>query len=345
MFEPISRNVHQDVFEFHSVVAKKFLDSFSVFDWGRMPDGIPQRGRLFAFLEAYLHLRISSPDEWSKYFRSPEAHAFRKSATAVLKSGKVTANLNEVAEVFPMKTGDLGLIRESSFKAGILDPLPLTTEVVNSDERVYLLGENYPEEKISPVTVMGKSLWDFAPWKKKAGKKALPFEIECSFESGDFPEVEFKCPQKTIASEVSYTEALLITEFTPEKLQELILRAAWIAGFIQYQIRSISPVHERKTISIRMGVDASQDPSSAELVYLGANIEFTELETELKRYYSSTVWGKVVADLQQQAKAKGLMDWKRHCSEPAPWLDSKLKAQFTSHYQKMISGIASCLSE
>lgn len=345
MFEPLSRSTNQDVFGFHSVVARKYLDSFSVFDWGRMPDGIPHRGRLHAFIEAFVNLKIVSKDEWTCYFRSPEAHAFRKAATAILKSGKVTASLNEVAEVFPMKTSDLGMIRESSFKAGIMDPVPLSTGVLASDERYYLLSEPYPEEKIQPVNVMGKPLWDFSVWKKNPGKKALPFEIECSFESGDFPEVSFQCPQKTIAPEVSYTEALLMTGLTPEKLQELILRSAWISGFIQYQFRTIHPIQDRKKIRIRMGIDTAVDPSLVEFVYLGSVIEFCGYEEELKRHYSTTVWGKVVQDLRQQAREKGVVEWKRNCSEPAPWLDSKMKAEFSSRYQQMISGIASCLSE
>jgi hypothetical protein len=345
MLEPLSRSTSQDVFGFHSVVARKFLDSFSIFDWGRMPDSIPNRGRFNAFLEAFINLRIASKDEWTKYFRSPEAHAFRKSATSVLKSGKVTANLKEVAEVFPMQTSDRGLIRESSFKAGVMDPLQLTSEVLANDERFYLLSDPYPEEKILPITVMGKPLWDFSVWKKNPGKKALPFEIECSFESGEFPEVTFKCPQKTISPEVSYTEALLITGLTPEKLQELILRSAWISGMIQYQLRTVHPVQDRKVIRIRMGMDTSVDPSTVEFVYLGSSIEFCNLEEELQRYYSTTVWGRVIQDIRQQAREKGIVDWKRSCSEPAPWLDSKLKAEFSSRYQQMISGIASCLSE
>ncbi len=344
MFEPISRSSNQDVFGFHSVVARKYLDSFSVFDWGRMPDGIPHRGRLHAFIEAFINLKNASKDEWAKYFRSPEAHAFRKSASTVLKNGKVTANLNEVAECFPMRNSDLGVLSESSFKAGVMDPVPLNSEVMNRDERYYLLNEFYHEEKINPVTVMGKPLWDFSSWRMKEGKKALPFDIECSFGSGDFPEVEFKCVQKTIAPEVSYTEALLITGLSPEKLQELILRASWIAGFIQYQLMVISPIHERKTIRIRMGLDTASNPE-VEFVYLGCSIDFIELESDLHRYYSSTVWGKVVSELQQQAKSKGIVDWKRNCSEPAPWLDSKIKGGFSTQYQKMISGIASCLSE
>jgi len=339
MSDLVYRNVTQDAFGFNEAVASKYLDSFSVFDWGRMPDAIPNRGRFQSFMQAFVNLKISSSEEWLKFLRSPDALAFRKSASNVIQNGAVSAQLNELADSFPMKSSDLGIISEENFKAGTMDRLNLTSEVIQKGESCYLLNESFPEEKVIAVSLMGKTAWDFSAWKNNSGSKALPFEFDCLF-TEEFPTVTLRCPQKTISDEVSMTEALLITDLGATQLQEVTLRSAWIAAFIQFQLKSITPIGEKKTIRIRMGF--SRD---SEFVFLGSSLEFFEIEAELRKYYANTVWGKTVNQLQQQARSRGSLDWKRQCTEPAPWLDQQMKNNLSLHYQKMISGIAACLSE
>ena len=338
MLEPVSRNTIQDVFGFHSVVASKFLDSYSVFDWGRMPDSIPHRGKFQTFTQALINLKVSSVEEWKKFLRSPDAWALRKAAPV-----SAAAHFNELADFFPMKTSHRGLISETNFNLGKMETLPLTTEMIQSSEPCYLLAERYAEEKIVPATVMGKTVWNFDAWKNKQGPKTLPFEFDCEFIE-DFPKVTLRCLQNTFSTEISLTEALLITEFSPEQLQEVILRAVWIAGFTHFHLKTVTPIKVKKSIRIHMGMNKSH-ATEIEFVFLGTTIEFSEIETELQKYYSSTLWGKIVIELQEKARAKGYTDWKRYCSEPAPWLDPQLKTNFSKQYQKMILGIASCLSE
>jgi len=338
MLEPVSRHANQDVFGFHSIVASKFLDSYSVFDWGRMPDSIPHRGMFQTFSQALINFKISSEEEWKNFLRSPDALAMRK-MTPVSSA----AHFNELADYFPMKTSDLGLISEANFNLEKMETMSLTSEMIKNSEHCYLLAESYPEEKIATVTIMGKAVCDFKLWKSKKTPKALPFEIDCEFLE-DFPQITLRCSQNSFLSEVSLTEALLITELTPQQLQEVILRAVWIAGFTQFQFKTVSPATEKKNIRIRMGMNQA-NADVTEFVFLGVHIEFSEMEAELQKYYSSTLWGKIVMELQQKARAKGYTDWKRYCSEPAPWLDPVLKNNFSNQYQKKILGIASCLSE
>ena len=335
MFEPVSRGVSQDVFRHHSVLASKFLDSYSMFDWGRMPDGIPHRGKFQFLMQAYLNLKMSSVEEWKNFLRSPDALALRKKAPAA-------AHFNELADYFPMKSSDLGIINESNFVAGKVESSKLTLEMIQSGEPHYLLNDSYPEVKPSLKSVLGNIVWDFTEWKKKSGPKALPFEFECDFIS-DFPNITLHCEQNAFSTVVSFTEALLITEIPAEKLEEAILRAAWIAGFVQFQMKRINTSDDQKKIRIKMGIVFTE--SSVDFVFLGTTVEFSDIAEELQKYYGSTVWGKVVNDLRQKAQVRGYTDWKKFCSEPAPWLDRKLKEQFSNQYQKMISGITTCLSE
>ena len=343
MFEPVSRLVTHDVFEHQSAFASKFLDSFSVLDWGRMPDAIPYRGKFQLLQQAFIDLKITSAEEWQNFLRSSDALAFRKAATAVLQSGVVTAHLNELADSFPMKCSGLGMITEDGLKVELTE-LIQKTEIIQKNESYYLLNEAYPETKITSSTVMGKTVWDFSDWKNETGPKAFPFEFDCEFIE-DFPRIILRCPQKTLSTEISISEAMLITELPAALLEEVILKAAWIAAFTQFQLKDVSSNLERKVFRIRMGMMSFPTSTVSPFVFLGSSVELVELEAELKKYYSSTVWGKTVLELQLQARARGITEWKRLCTEPAPWLDPQLKTNFSLQYQKMISGITACLSE
>ena len=335
MFEPVSRGASQDTFRQHSVVASKFLDSYSMFDWGRMPDGIPNRGKFQSYIQAFIHSKISSVEEWKNFLRSMDALALRKNAPAA-------SHFNELADSFPIKSSDLGIISEANFHSGNFENSKLTSKMIQSGEQCYLLSESFLEEKITSVSVMGKSVLDFSAWKKLNGRKCLPFEFDCEFD-GEFPKVTLRCDQNSLSTEITLTEASLITELSAKSLEEVILKAVWIAGFTQYQMKKVSPEQLKKSIRIRMGMN--QMDSNVEFVFLGVMISFTEIEAQLQKYYSSTVWGKTVLEIQTQARSKGFADWKRYCSEPAPWLDSELKNSFSNQYQKLILGISTCLSE
>jgi len=290
---------------------------------------------------------VTSKGEWLNFLRSSDALAFRKSASSVLKSGMVTATLNDLADYFPMKSSGLGLILEEKFDSADLEvlrnaPLKLSSSIAKNTEPYFLLSEAYEEEKISSSSLMGKTVWTFSDWKKKSGPKAMPFEFECEFLE-DFPRITLRCPQKILSTEVTLSEALLITELSADQLEEVILRAAWIAAFARYQLKSASSNREKMIFRIRMGINSAFEPSP--FVFLGLSMDLLEIESELKNYYLGTLWGKTVVEIQNQARERGMMEWKRYCTEPAPWLDPKLKAGFSQQYQKMILGITSCLSE
>jgi phosphoribosylamine--glycine ligase len=60
----------------------EFTNDFSVFDWGKMPDPIPGKGKALLELAAHLFRELAHPSSWKGFFRSKDAEAFLASAPA-----------------------------------------------------------------------------------------------------------------------------------------------------------------------------------------------------------------------------------------------------------------------
>jgi phosphoribosylamine--glycine ligase len=53
-----------------STIVFEFSDDFSVFDWGKMPDTIPGKGKALLLLAAHLFRELSHPASWRSFFAS-----------------------------------------------------------------------------------------------------------------------------------------------------------------------------------------------------------------------------------------------------------------------------------
>ncbi len=56
----------------------EYTDSFSVFDWGKMPDVLPAKGSALAILAADLFEKLENPETWRDFSKSSVALALRK---------------------------------------------------------------------------------------------------------------------------------------------------------------------------------------------------------------------------------------------------------------------------
>lgn len=54
----------------------EFTDDYSVFDWGKMPDKIANKGRALALIGAYLFDRLARPELWKSLPNSPHLQKF-----------------------------------------------------------------------------------------------------------------------------------------------------------------------------------------------------------------------------------------------------------------------------
>lgn len=357
-------------------VVHRFHDHFSVLNWGRMPDALAGRGRVSGLVFSVLNSRYCDSESWRQFLRSPEALSFRKSGASLSQGGAVSSGLNALADALPLKSNFAGSIPDETFKSSVQNQL-LPRSVLVSDPALLYRGSNwYPvcehfeEIRIPQALVMGRASHNFEPWRHARGPKRLPFEIECHFELNahsleglntdavsipktaslrilqagatfDFPLMELVLTADPCERKIGLTEALAITGFTPERLQELFLQAAWVAAWARYQIR----VFRLHSVRLRFGLDSDGatvlldafEPDDLMLEDQGAWIH----PGALLGYYSKTSWYEGVIRARRHASELGLTEWKRLCVEPAPFLDPAVKSGFETEYQgleRMIRG-------
>jgi hypothetical protein len=348
----------------------RFHDHFSVLNWGRMPDALSGRGRLSSLIFSVLNARYCDPVSWKQFLRSPEALTFRKSGASLSQGGSVSSVLNALADTLPLRSNFAGALTEDAFRSSgqstVLAPGTLIRdpEVLCAGSSWYPLCEYFEEVRIPQALVMGRVTHDFGTWRSHSGPRRIPFEIECHFvlnrtslaslntdaisipktaslrmlQEGatfDFPLMELILSSDPCERKIGLTEALAITGFSPERLQELFLQAAWIAAWTRHHTRPF----RMHSVRLRFGLD-----SGGEIVLLDA-FEPDDLMLEeqgawihpgtLLGYYSKTSWYEGVIRARKHASEFGLTDWKRLCVEPAPLLDPAVKTGFETGYQEL----------
>ncbi len=354
----------------------RFQDHFSVLNWGKMPDSLTGRGRISSLVFSVLNSRYGDPASWKQYLRSPEALTFRKSGASLSQGGSVSSVLNALADTLPVQSNFAGAVTENTFKSSdqstvlVREALVRDPGILFAGDNWYPVGEYFEEVRIPQSLVMGRVTHDFGAWRSHSGPKRLPFEIECHFvlnrasvdslnihaisipktaslrmlQEGatfDFPLMELILSPDPCERKIGFTEALAITGFTPERLQELFLQAAWIAAWTRHQTRPFR-LH---SVRLRFGLDAGGatvlldafEPDDLMLEEQGTWIH----PGALLGYYSKTSWYEGVIRARRQASEFGLTDWKRLCVEPAPLLDPAVKTGFETGYrglERMVRG-------
>jgi hypothetical protein len=353
-----------------TVVVQKYHDAFSALNWGKMPDVLQNRGHLNALVFAHLNSLVQSETSWKEFLRSPDALTFRKAASSIPQSGNVSSTLNELAETFPIRSNFVGCVDENSFKNLQLNqPIQAAQlfkgdlkDELNSKANLYPVCEFFHEEKVPVSNVMGRAVWDYSFWKKQNVTKVLPFEFECHFaltegslaeldarsvalpktaslstlKAGtdwDFPLIELVLSQDPLRKRIDFSEALWMTEFSPEKLQKTILTAAWIASFVRYQ------AHKSKlklnAVTLRFAMNPKGELMISDCLSMDdLHVEGMHVD-ESVGFYQKTSWFEAVTHAKKHADLQGLSEWKRLCAEPAPWLDPKVKQELESQTREM----------
>ncbi len=356
-------------------VVHKFNDGFSVLGWGRMPDPVSDRGRIAAGVFTLLNETYRTADAWKKFLRSPEALSFRKAGSSIPQSGSVSAMLNGISERLPVRSNYLGVIDEKCFKA-LDSKAPLRSEHLLSPEglggmlkegaTLHPVCEFFQEEKVPSATVMGRAVWDASIWRSQAFPKVLPFQFLCHFTlnessaselkasdlsipktaalhtlqagtSWDFPVIELVLPQDPFRRRIGLSEAIWITGLSADKLQELMLSAAWIAAFGRSVIRGFGLNLE--SIELKFAVQETLEPVLVDAFCLdemgletaGSRFQY---ETALE-HYRKTSWHDAVIRAKTQALHSGSSEWRRNCVEPVPLLDPRVKTKVEQEFQAL----------
>lgn len=351
-----------------SAIAFEYSDAFSVFDWGRMPDLLPEKGAALATLAAWVFSEIEKPETWKEFSRSPGALQLRK-------GNRWGAAFNELGEQLQRE----GL---RTHYLGVLEALPPEGKPVEPQKlgRVWSKGLLVKAVTIARphfATVLGRTVADYSVSRSTPEPRLIPLEVVFRFScppgsslleraerdpgylatlgypgwtasptaKWDLPVMELFTKLEPSDRVLSLSEAVAISGVSAEVLQGLLLRTAWVAGWL----KSTFARHglELADGKLEWGTDGrgglmlvdAVGPDELRLLAQGVQVS----KECLRAHYRATPWYKSVSEAKERARAAGHLEWKKGVTVPAPALPAPLREMAAQVYRALtqeVTGIA-----
>ncbi len=330
-------------------VVFEYTDAYSVFDWGRMPDPLVNKGRALATLAAFLFEQLERPETWKAFSRSGEALELRKGN----RFGNRFIELGEELQARGLRTHYLGVLTseglgnvESALRAGSAPD--------------HFLCDQVTAVRPMAVQVLGKSLYDYSGTRASAAPRLVPLEVVFRFGCPEgsslferleenphyleaigfalpkgealtqsarfgFPILEMFTKLESSDRVVSLAEALNISGINGDKLQDMLFRTAWTAGYLRWFCaqRGLELLDGKFEWAISDAgeiflVDAI-GPDELRLSKGGVSLS----KEFLRAIYRKSPWYQKIVQAKAQSKMAGTPQWKKFVGEEPPHLDAR----------------------
>lgn len=246
-----------------------YTDAFSVFDWGKMPNGLPDKGKALAVMGAYFFELLENPERWKAFSRSSGALALRKGN----RFGSLFNEIGEDLQQKGLKTHYLGVI-ESKWEGEsgeFFDRSRVGTLQSMKAPFRGLLAQRVEVVKPVLTSVLGRAVADysdgrgFGDFHELNASRLIPLEVVFRFSCPPgsslrkkveqnpayletlgfpsdlypldapwgFPVLELFTKLEPTDRCVGLSEALAITGLPAPVLNEVLLKTAWVAGILR----------------------------------------------------------------------------------------------------------------
>lgn len=333
-----------------------YTDAYSVFDWGRMPDQLPNKGQALSVIAAHWFEKLSKPETWKEYSRNPLA-------TALRKGNRFGAIFNEIGEELQrsgLKTHYLGLLSEAQsanqMVPGAMKPLA-THELTQPSKHLAVAQVAVVKPEIHQV--LGRQIPDYSLLREARAPKLVPLEVVFRFscpegssllertardpdymssigfshlkvgpgEKWDFPVLELFTKLESTDRPLTLTEALSLSGLTGAQMEKLLLRTAWIAGWLKSECARAGL--ELADGKLEWAVTAGGDlmlvdaigPDELRILKNGIQLS----KEFLRHYYRGSDWYRAVGRAKQIAKDQGVSEWKKFSSEQPKTLSTTVR--------------------
>ncbi len=278
-----------------------FTDAYSVFDWGQMPDTIPQKGQALCVMGAYHFEALEEagiPTHYRGVARTPTAEP------------RPLAALTE-----PPRVMAIDLTRTPT--------LSYSGDGYDYEAYHEAVGDHYlvPLEVVFRNTVpLGSSLrkrttpqdhdLPFDQWPDRSVTLTTPIiEFSTKFERSD------RYVDRTEAAQIAGEASLAAIEHVARAVNEEITRLAEKQGFT-HQDGKLEVLYDHGTINVADVVGTFDENRFA---YDGQQLS----KEVLRAYYRETQpeWVTALTEAKQQAATMGTADWKSYCDrtpDPLP---------------------------
>jgi phosphoribosylaminoimidazole-succinocarboxamide synthase len=342
-------------------VVFEYTDAYSVFDWGRMPDMLTYKGESLATLAADWMSKLEKPDAWKEFSKTTQALNLRKACkfgTAFNEIGEklqekglrthyvgVLKELNKGEEVFPMNLGDAQNPPKHFVVRQVSAVKPENKTILGRSIPDYTATRNSPSPRLIPLEVVfrfscpaGSSLIErTAQNPDYLASIGFPdYKVEAGVQ-WDFPILELFTKLEASDRPITLSEALAISGLTGNQLQEVLLKTAWVAGFIKAICKQKGleladgklewGVEQDGTIFL---VDAI-GPDELRILKNGIQLSKEFLRT----HYRTTDWYQQTIDAKKKAKEQGVADWKKFVKDPPPALPKEQRELASQLYQSL----------
>jgi phosphoribosylaminoimidazole-succinocarboxamide synthase len=333
-----------------------YSDAYSVFDWGKMPDALPQKGASLAIIAADWFEKLGKAETWKEFSKSPDALALRRAN----RFGSAFNELGEALQQNGLRTHYMGVVPQAS--------LAQLSEVHAPFSQIAV--ELVSVVKPQMTSVLGRSIADYEATRAAPSPRLIPLEVVFRFscppgssllertshnpsylselgfgdlklEPGvkwDFPVLELFTKLESTDRPLTFSEALAISGISATKLQEVLFKTAWVAGWV-------------KSICARAGLELADGKLEWALAGQGAEAELVlvdaigpdelrilkngvQLSKEfLRTHYRGSAWYEAVVKAKQEASVRGSAEWKKWVTDGPTPLPPAMKTLATQLYQ------------
>ncbi|MBC7370926.1 MAG: hypothetical protein H7326_05135 [Bdellovibrionaceae bacterium] len=288
----------------------EFTDDYSVFDWGKMPDTIPNKGEALAQLTAAIYARLENPKEWQIFAKN-----FKNVPESLQQSGLLTH--------FKGFDDDRSLLVQ---KINIHRPQKMTEK-----GREYYI---YPQKLSAPFLIPLEVVFRFEVGAGSSLSKRHP-----EFKSGQkfqTPYVEMFTKLEEKDRPLSEDEAMIMSGLLPEQYQEMRAKTALVAEILKFWFgqKDISLIDGKLEWGLtEKGEVMLVDAIGPDEMRLEKNR--VQLSKEVLRdFYRKTSWFEEL----EHAKDHNITNWKSQISEPPP-LPADLKSLVSQMYQSLVDEV------
>jgi phosphoribosylaminoimidazole-succinocarboxamide synthase len=328
----------------------EYTDDYSVFDWGKMPDTIENKGRALAIMGAYFFERLND----SKYWKDlPQSSAFKRFNQDWLNKRWNSELYRSKLLAKGASSHYRGLVKSSGSEIS-------WREAATTSGAPYLQVLPAEVERPEPFVLIAQTVYYYPRRPSTAPRRLVPLEVVFRFgmpagsslktrlekdpdyatvlglesvpkpgEWFDRPVLEFFTKLEPKDRLLSIQEALLISNLTPEQFEQLIefgyaLSLGLFNIFAEKGIELWDGKFEFAISDDGLMLVDSIGPDELRLLYKGTHLS----KEMIRQVYRGSKWEQSIKEAQDIARHAGKHDWKAICIEKLQSQPEPLPANF-----------------
>ncbi len=351
----------------------EFTDDYSVFDWGKMPDQIANKGRALALIGAYCFEELSQPAFWQSLPESKHWQKFDRKSLQDRWDNKVFAGENGLSKK-GLHTHFLGLTDENC------QPLTLP-EAIDHSGKLLMQVQGANVYRPQPERILHHNLFFYPQPDGDEEVRLIPLEIVFRFGmpagssladrlSGipdylrslgfssppkanqwfPYPILEFFTKLEPKDRFLSWQEAAVMSGLSAEgfaEMTEIALDTALALHEIfarqglelwDGKVEMVESVATKPLVS-RILLADSIGPDELRVMHKGKQLS----KEMIRQFYRGSNWERSLQEAQRLAKERATLDWKQICIDELKSNPDQLAADFKTQVDRLYGVLANTL--